>query len=377
MSCPTSRLSEETCAWGDHGEAHLEVLRSLTSVGGELSVSDTRELTSLSGLEQLATVGKLTVASNTSLTSLDGLGGLTAVGEGGLTILENDLLANLKPLAGLQSVAGAADITGNDAIGDLDGLQGLTRLASLRVSESDALTSLRGLDNLAEVTELLQIEGNPRLVDMRALGNLRAAHSLIVTDNPRLPTRLAHALVDRLTAEAATLTGGAAVSRNQPLPVLETEVDLQAGSAAVSVTLVASGPLYLAFEPLVLMRIVDLGEARDLARIEWQGDTPAGTAIEVRTRSGNAVDEVTRFFDSSLAEVTEDAYGRLPGASRGPVVTEIVPGNDWGEWSEAHSRTRSPLVADHTHRHVQLQVTLSSTDLAAEPALDSIVIHYN
>jgi hypothetical protein len=59
--------------------------------------------------------------------------------------------------------------------------------------------------------------------------------------------------------------------------------------------------------------LIDLGSAKNLTTIDWQADTPAGTAVEVRTRTGNDLREVFRYFKQDGTEVaTEEEYNELP-----------------------------------------------------------------
>ncbi len=81
--------------------------------------------------------------------------------------------------------------------------------------------------------------------------------------------------------------------------------------------------------------LIELGESRNLTSIEWTADTPPGTAVEIRTRTGDELTEITRFFNKGGEEVTELAYNKLPGFSRGEVVKEYVPGDDWSSWNKA------------------------------------------
>ena len=51
--------------------------------------------------------------------------------------------------------------------------------------------------------------------------------------------------------------------------------------------------------------LIDLRDARSLRTIAWDALTPPGTAVEIRTRTGNDLREVGHYFLSSGEEVTK------------------------------------------------------------------------
>ncbi|WP_181197981.1 leucine-rich repeat domain-containing protein [Enhygromyxa salina] len=183
---------------------NLEVLANLREVGGTIYVFGNLSLTSLAGLEQLESVDWLHIRRNHNLSDLHGLGGLvwaeqiTVSNNAGMTslaglptglaplVLEvagNDLLPSLDGLPSFESpdhggaihveiednpalidLGGLSDccaaqpasvvIDGNDALTDLDGLEGFERLDTLRLHDNLGLVDLDGLDNLSEVQTL-------------------------------------------------------------------------------------------------------------------------------------------------------------------------------------------------------------------------------
>jgi hypothetical protein len=102
----------------------LEALRGYTEVTGYLTIS-AGSAPSLEMLSSLTTVGEtLTIIDTTGLTDLAGLGALTEVG-GNLSLIRNSALTSLTSLWSLRTLGGI-NLYGNNSLGSLDGLEGLT-----------------------------------------------------------------------------------------------------------------------------------------------------------------------------------------------------------------------------------------------------------
>ena len=164
----------------------LSGLSELTSVGGHLPISNIA-LTSLAGLENLTSIGgSLSLSRHPSLTDLDALGGLTSVGVG-LWITDNDALTNLDGLEGLTSLGGDVTLSRNPSLTDLDGLGGLTSVGgSLRTSFNDALTSLAGLGGLTSIGGGLMLESNNALTSLAGLEGLTSVYFLEILSHDAL-----------------------------------------------------------------------------------------------------------------------------------------------------------------------------------------------
>ena len=74
--------------------------------------------------------------------------------------------------------------------------------------------------------------------------------------------------------------------------------------------------------------LIDLTEGRNLNSVEWGGDQPPGTRVEIRTRTGNDVEETNTFYDKNGKEVTQKRYDKLIPSFRGAIDTSIAPGAD-------------------------------------------------
>jgi hypothetical protein len=209
----------------------LTMLSNLREVGGTIDLFGNSALTSLHGLELLASVEHLHVRRNHKLQDLHGLESLvhvdliTVVNNEGLIsvaglpsglapavldIEDNDLLADLDGLPMFESPAtsdaiqieiegnpsladlgGLSDccasqtasllIAGNAALTDLDGLEGFVRLDALHLHDNFALATVAGLGNLIEV-QTLDVQYDHCLGITPSLSDFSAATSLSNVD---------------------------------------------------------------------------------------------------------------------------------------------------------------------------------------------------
>ena len=83
--------------------------------------------------------------------------------------------------------------------------------------------------------------------------------------------------------------------------------------------------------------LIDLGSGKNLNSVEWSGDEPPGTLIEIRTRTGNEIIETYTYRDKNGKEVTERKYNKLIPSFKGPIDTTLAAGGDWSAWSRIYS----------------------------------------
>ena len=122
----------------------------------------------------------------------------------------------------------------------------------------------------------------------------------------------------------------------------------------------------------------DRRQARSLTRVEWVGDTPPGTRIEVRTQTGNEVIPKWRFFLTNGTEVTRDKYWnrRTKPKDRGDSLATFSQGVDWSAWSRAYEHSGDRFISPSPRRFLKLEATLVSDRPDAVATLDSIIVHF-
>ena len=123
--------------------------------------------------------------------------------------------------------------------------------------------------------------------------------------------------------------------------------------------------------------LIDLGGWRNLISFEWEADAPPGTAIRLRTRTGDELREEQHFFNAGGEEVTERAYRRLPGYRKGDIVIERLPGSDWSNWSRYYRVPGDRILSPSPRKYMMIEAELRSEDPDLFPALRSIAIPFS
>ena len=118
--------------------------------------------------------------------------------------------------------------------------------------------------------------------------------------------------------------------------------------------------------------IVDLSTIKGLTSLEWDADLPPNTRIEVRTRTGNDVNQTYTFYQKNGKQVTESRYNKLIPSFRGAIDTSIAVSDDWSIWSEPYTRSGELFRSPSPRRYAQLEVRLLSDDPTVGPTLSAI-----
>ncbi len=120
--------------------------------------------------------------------------------------------------------------------------------------------------------------------------------------------------------------------------------------------------------------LIRLGGARTLDSIEWEADTPPGTSVALRSRTGNQLADFLRYFKQDGSEITEAQYAKLNKFAKKEVeiVTAQVPGSDWSDWSEDYDLSGSPITSPSPRAFLMLQAWLTTDDPHQAAALQSV-----
>ena len=105
--------------------------------------------------------------------------------------------------------------------------------------------------------------------------------------------------------------------------------------------------------------VIRLGRPRIFSAVEWDGDQPPGTQIEIRTRSGDEVIEERRYFDVVGQEISEEEWEAIRyEQNRGEVIVEEIPGPGWSNWSAVYLTSGEPFKSPSPRRFAQAQIQL-------------------
>jgi len=119
------------------------------------------------------------------------------------------------------------------------------------------------------------------------------------------------------------------------------------------------------------------GEPKNIEKLKWEADTPPGTEIKIRSRSGNTLIKEKHWYNINGEEIPESLWKKLPRLLRGPVIEEIKPGGDWSNWGRVYDFSGQAFLSPSPRRYIQLQVELTTKDPEKAAVLRSISIYYS
>jgi len=109
---------------------------------------------------------------------------------------------------------------------------------------------------------------------------------------------------------------------------------------------------------------IELGDApRILSTISWEAQTPPGTQLQIRTRTGNRLTEDKHFFNKQGVEVTEADYRKTLSFMRGDSTVAFVPDEgDWSPWSQFYEQPGAAITSPSPRRYIIIEAALLSDD---------------
>ena len=121
--------------------------------------------------------------------------------------------------------------------------------------------------------------------------------------------------------------------------------------------------------------LIQFNEPKNLISVEWEADTPAGTQVQLQTRTGNELIEEKIYHDSNGKVVTEKRYNKLPKSKKGDITSTFKPGDDWSTWSVPHTQSGEAIKSPSPRQYMELRLILLSDRADAGATLRSIAIN--
>jgi hypothetical protein len=106
--------------------------------------------------------------------------------------------------------------------------------------------------------------------------------------------------------------------------------------------------------------LIRLGARSMFSRLNWEGEAPLGTSVEVRTRTGDALLEIPHYYNRAGVEITQPAWEGSKEFDRGEIRIEELTGPDWSPWSSVYQRAGQAFQSPMPRRLTQIQVRLRS-----------------
>ena len=126
-----------------------------------------------------------------------------------------------------------------------------------------------------------------------------------------------------------------------------------------------------------LSPIFDLGGKKTISALDWQSQVPPATRLEIRSRTGNLLDEEYSFFDKNGKEVSARKYDKLIPSFRGRIDTVRTIGSDWSNWSPVYEVSGQGFLSPGPRQFAQIEVQLLSEDPFSAPSLETLSLHFH
>ena len=123
--------------------------------------------------------------------------------------------------------------------------------------------------------------------------------------------------------------------------------------------------------------LIDLESGKNLNSIEWQAQTPLGTHVEIRSRTGNEVVEQYTFYDKNGKEVTQKRYDKLIPSFKGKIDTTRIAGADWSPYSNMYSASGAAFQSPSPRRFMELDVRLVSDSPTQAPHFNWLAVNFS
>ena len=122
--------------------------------------------------------------------------------------------------------------------------------------------------------------------------------------------------------------------------------------------------------------IIDLKKDFNIRSINWRGTFPQSTQLRMRSRSGNNIIEKKHYYDKNGKEITASRHRKLIPSFRGPIETNLQPGDDWSAWSNDYQNAGSQFKSPSPRRYIQLEMDLFSHKTETSLTLSEVSIEY-
>ncbi len=164
----------------------ISALQGLTSIPNDIDLDNLESLTNLNGLQNLEYIRNLTLENNANLTDLSALSNLQEVVV--FQLFNNSSLTTLGNMFSDPIELTIVEIRDNESLSDISAFQNVEQLQGLVIQNNPSLTTLNGLQNITTIyMSNLVISDNTGLINLNGLEGLTTvAGSFILVGNTNL-----------------------------------------------------------------------------------------------------------------------------------------------------------------------------------------------
>lgn len=126
----------------------------------------------------------------------------------------------------------------------------------------------------------------------------------------------------------------------------------------------------------IVSPIYDLNSVQNLRSVEWAGQTPDGSQLQIRSRSGNLLSENYIYYDKDGKEVTQRRWERFIPSFRGPIDTLRAIGADWSSFSRIYAAGANEFLSPTPRQYVQFEASFVGEDPDAAAVLERLSLDY-
>ena len=126
---------------------------------------------------------------------------------------------------------------------------------------------------------------------------------------------------------------------------------------------------------------IELSGGKNLMSISWEAETPPGTRVEIRSRTGNHIRvDTTEWFDNKdpPQPVSQRRWNSLKKQKRAGPVTEIRnAGDGWSPWSNIYASSGQAFQSPSPRQAMELSVRLVGDSPSAVASLDWLAVEFS
>jgi hypothetical protein len=129
-------------------------------------------------------------------------------------------------------------------------------------------------------------------------------------------------------------------------------------------------------EVTMVSPFIRLNRPRLFTTVDWQGEAPPGTRIEVRTRSGDEIEQIPHYYATTGREISKTFWELIPESRRPAIVIEEKAGPDWSSWSEIYQASGEPFNSPSPRKFAQTEVRLVSREPLRAARIRSLQLNF-